>query len=104
MYQVGMNKMLPLYRQSGGEISLSGFGAMSVCSLQLVRRLIGKEISTHAVIWSDAFRVEDHVDMAASPNWTDLNIEVHTKSFNVIIMPISLMNSWAVLTSDGRSR
>ena len=99
-----MNKMLPLYWQSGGEIPVSGFRAMSVCSLQMVRRLIGKEISTHAVMWFNAFRVEGRVDMAASPNWTNLDIEVHTKSFNVIIMPNSLMNSWAVLTSDSRSR
>ena len=76
---------------------------MSVCSLQLVRRLTGKEISTHAVTWFNAFRLEGHVDMAASLNWTDLDIEVHTKSFNMIIMLISLMNSWAVLTSDSRS-
>lgn len=49
---------------------------MSVCSLQLVRRLIGKEISTHAVVWFNAIHVEGHVDMSASPNWTDLGIEV----------------------------
>jgi hypothetical protein len=77
---------------------------MSMCSLQLVRRLTGKEVSTHAVIWFNAFRLEGHVDMAAYPNWTDLDIEIHTVSSNVIIVPISLMNYWAELTSDSHSR
>ena len=36
---------------------------MSGRSLQLVRRLIGKEISTHAFIGFNECRLEGHVDM-----------------------------------------